>query len=44
MPELVIDASIAVKWLNPHGSLSDKANLIREDYERGLVSFSMPMF
>jgi len=44
VPELVIDASIAVKWLNPRESLADKANLIREDYERGLVSFSMPMF
>lgn len=44
MRELVVDASIAVKWLNPHELLADKANLIRDDYERGMVSFIVPIF
>ncbi len=32
---LVVDASIAVKWLNPQETLADKANLIRDDYAQG---------
>ena len=44
MPNLVLDASIAVKWLNPYESLADKANLIRDDYERGAVSLIVPVF
>ena len=44
MPKLVLDASIAVKWLNPHESLAEKANLIRDDYERGRVSLIVPAF
>ena len=44
MPKLVLDASIAVKWLNPHESLADKANLIRDDYERGRISLVVPAF
>ncbi|MBI3302496.1 MAG: type II toxin-antitoxin system VapC family toxin [Deltaproteobacteria bacterium] len=44
MPRLVLDASIAVKWLNPHEPLADKANLIRNDYERGHVSLIVPAF
>ena len=44
MPRLVLDASIAVKWLNPHESLADKANLIRDDYERGHISLLVPAF
>ena len=44
MPRLVLDASIAVKWLNPHEPLADKANLIRDDYERGQVSLLVPTF
>ncbi len=44
MPKLVVDASVAIKWLNPHESLADKANLIRDDYERGVVSLLVPAF
>ena len=44
MPELVLDASIVVKWLNPHESLAEKANLIRDDYERGRISLIVPAF
>lgn len=44
MPKLVVDASVAVKWLNPHEPLADKATLIRDDYERGHVSLLMPLF
>ena len=44
MPRLVLDASIAVKWLNPHEPLADKANLIRDDYEQGQVSLLVPTF
>jgi predicted nucleic acid-binding protein len=40
----VLDASVAVKWLNPHEPLADKANLIRDDYERGIVSLIVPVF
>ncbi|MBI4334891.1 MAG: type II toxin-antitoxin system VapC family toxin [Chloroflexi bacterium] len=44
MHSLVVDASIAVKWLNPYEILADKANLIRNDYEQGRVSFLVPAF
>ena len=44
MPRLVVDASVVVKWLNPHEPLADKANLIRDDYERGQVSLLVPAF
>lgn len=44
MPKLVVDASVAIKWLNPYESLADKANLIRDDYERGAVSLLVPAF
>ena len=44
MPKLVLDASVAIKWVNPHEPLADKAILIREDYERGSVSLVVPMF
>ena len=44
MPKFVLDASIVVKWLNPHEPLADKANLIRDDYERGVVSLLVPTF
>lgn len=44
MSKLVIDASVAIKWLNPYESLADKANLIRDDYERGFVSLLVPAF
>jgi len=41
---LVVDASIAVKWLNPQETLADKANLIRDDYAQGQVSLLVPAF
>ena len=44
MPKLVLDASVAIKWVNPHEPLADKAILIREDYERGYVSLVVPTF
>ena len=44
MPRLVVDASVAIKWLNPYESLADKANLIRDDYEQGRVSLLVPSF
>jgi predicted nucleic acid-binding protein len=39
-----LDASIAVKWLNPHEILGDKASLMRLHYERGLISLILPGF
>ncbi|MGH7965856.1 MAG: type II toxin-antitoxin system VapC family toxin [Candidatus Binatia bacterium] len=44
MHRLVIDASIVVKWLNPHEALADKATLIRDDYEQGRISLVVPTF
>jgi predicted nucleic acid-binding protein len=44
VPKLVIDASVVIKWLNPHEALADKANLLRDDYERGAVSLLVPVF
>ena len=44
MPKLVLDASVAIKWVNPHEPLADKAILIREDYERGYISLVVPTF
>ncbi len=44
MPKLVVDASVVIKWLNPHESLAEKASLIRDDYERGHVSLIVPVF
>jgi predicted nucleic acid-binding protein len=44
VPRLVLDASIVVKWLNPHEILADKANLIRDDYEQGQISLLVPAF
>jgi predicted nucleic acid-binding protein len=42
--KLVLDASVAIKWINPHEPLADTAILIREDYERGSVSLVVPTF
>lgn len=44
MPKLVLDASVAIKWVNPHEPLADKAILIRDAYERGYVSLVVPTF
>ena len=44
MLKLVLDASIAVKWLNHREFLANKANLIRDDYERGHISLVVPAF
>lgn len=44
MHRLVVDASVAVKWLNPYEALADKANLICDDYEQGRVSLLVPAF
>ena len=44
MPKLVVDARVAIKWLNPHEPLADKANLIRDDYEQGTISLLVPAF
>ena len=44
MYKLVVDASIVIKWLNPHELLADKANLIRKDYENGLISLRVTVF
>lgn len=44
MPRLVLDASVAIKWVNPHEPFADKAILIREDYEQGHVSLLVPTF
>ena len=41
---LVVDASVTIKWLNPHETLADKANSIRDDYEQGHISLLMPAF
>jgi predicted nucleic acid-binding protein len=44
VPKLVLDASVVIKWLNPNEPLAEKANLIRDDYERGNVSLIVPLF
>ena len=44
MPNLVVDASVTIKWLNPHEFLAETANLILNDYEQGRVSFLVPTF
>ena len=44
MLRIVLDASVAIKWLNPHESLADKAQIIRDDYEQGRISLLVPSF
>lgn len=44
MHSLVVDASVAIKWLNPTEPLADKANAIRDAYAQGQVMFVVPMF
>jgi hypothetical protein len=42
--KLVVDASVTIKWLNPHEPLAAQANAIREDYEHGHVALLVPAF
>ena len=44
MPSLVVDASVAIKWLNFHEMLADKANALYADYEQGQFSLLVPAF
>jgi len=44
MRDLVIDASVAVKWISPGEPSSDRATLMLMDYRRGQVSFLVPLF
>jgi predicted nucleic acid-binding protein len=42
--KLVVDASVAIKWLNPSEALADRANTVRDDYEQGQISLLVPAF
>jgi hypothetical protein len=42
--KLVVDASVTIKWLNPHEPLAAQANAIREGYEHGHVVLLVPAF
>ena len=44
MYSLVVDASVAIKWLNPHEVLADKANALYADYAQGQFSLLVPAF
>ena len=44
MPSLVVDASVAIKWLNPHEALADKASALYADYAQGQFSLLVPVF
>ena len=44
MPSLVVDASVAIKWLNPYETLADKANALYADYAQGQFSLLVPAF
>ena len=44
MPSLVVDASVAVKWLNSREALADKANALYADYAQGQFSLLVPAF
>lgn len=44
MPSLVVDASVAIKWLNPTEPLAEQANAIRDAYAQGRVRFVVPLF
>lgn len=44
VPDLVIDASVSVKWIIPDEPASDRAALILEDYQKGTISFLAPLF
>jgi predicted nucleic acid-binding protein len=40
----IVDASVAIKWVNPYEMLADKANLIRYGYEQGQISLLVSAF
>jgi predicted nucleic acid-binding protein len=42
--KLVVDASVAIKWLNPSEAFADRANTIRDEYEHGQISLLVPAF
>jgi predicted nucleic acid-binding protein len=44
VPSLVVDASVAIKWLNPYEMLADKANALYADYAQGQFSLLVPAF
>lgn len=44
MRKLVVDASVAIKWLNPSEALADCANTVRDDYAQGQISLLVPAF
>ena len=44
MPSLVVDASVAIKWLNPREALADKASTLYADYAQGQCSLLVPAF
>ena len=44
MSSLVVDASVAIKWLNPREVLADKARILYADYEQGQFSLLVPAF
>jgi predicted nucleic acid-binding protein len=44
VPSLVADASVAIKWLNPHEVLADKASALYTDYAQGQFSLLVPTF
>ena len=44
MAEIVVDASVSVKWINRAEVDADKAVQIWEAYEQGRLSFVLPVF
>ncbi len=44
MRSLVVDASVAIKWLNPAEDLADQARLIRDDYVYSRITIVVPAF
>ena len=44
MRSLVVDASVAIKWLKSREVLADKARILYADYEQGQFSLLVPAF
>src|SRR5262245_60644246 len=44
VPSLVVDARVALTWLNPHEALADKASALYADYAQGQCSLLVPTF
>jgi len=42
--DIVVDASVSVKWINRTEADADKAGQIWEVYEQGRISFVLPVF